>query len=122
MSDSWLFRQTHQVEGRKRLIDQSNTELTLLRYGRIVLPGKKPPIAMDTKEEEIGLICLRGEGKVEVNGQSFGMKKYDALYLPRQTAAQVTSSGAFDLAECAAPVSRKYPVQFVSFAEVLKNP
>ena len=122
MSQAWLFRQTHQVKGRKGVIDQSNSGLKFLRYGRIVLPGGKPPIALDTKEEEIGLVCLQGEGKVEVNGQSFGMKKYDALYLPRQSNAQVTSSGAFDLAECAAPVSRKYPVQFVSFAEVLKNP
>ena len=85
MNQAWLFRQTHQVKGRKRLIDQSNTGLKFLRYGRIVLSGGEPPIALDTKEEEIGLICLQGEGKVEVNGQSFGMKKYDALYLPRQT-------------------------------------
>ena len=96
MSQAWLFRQTHQVKGRKGVIDQSNSGLKFLRYGRIVLPGGKPPIALDTNEEEIGLICLRGEGKVEVNGQSFGMKKYDALYLPRQSSAQVTSSGAFD--------------------------
>lgn len=75
MSDSWLFRQTHQVKGRKRLIDQFNTGLKFLRYGRIILAGGKPPIVFDTKEEEIGLICLEGEGKVEVNGQSFGMKK-----------------------------------------------
>lgn len=50
------------------------------------------------------------------------MKKYDALYLPRETSARLTSSGTFDLAECAAPVSQKYPVQFVSFDGVLKNP
>ncbi len=122
MSHAWLFRQTHQVKGRKRLIDQSNTGLQLLRYGRIVLSGGEPPIGFATKEEEIGLICLRGEGKVEINSQSFGMKKYDALYLPRETSARLTSSGPFDLAECAAPVSQKYPVQFVSFDGVLKNP
>ena len=122
MSNSWLFRKTHRVKGRKRLIDQSNTGLKFLRYGRIIITGGRPPIAFDTKEEEIGLICLEGEGKVEVNGENFGMKKYDALYLPRQTSVRVTSSDAFDLAECAAPVSRKYTVQFVSFAEVLNNP
>lgn len=122
MSQAWLFRQTHQVKGRKRLIDQSNTGLKFLRYGRIVHSGGEPPLAIDTQEYEIGLICLRGEGKVEINSQSFGMKKYDALYLPRETSARLTSSGTFDLAECAAPVSQKYPVQFVSFDGVLKNP
>jgi 5-deoxy-glucuronate isomerase len=122
MNQAWLFRETHQVKGRKRLIDPSNTGLTFLRYGRIVLAGGDAPISFDTQEDEVGLICLRGEGKVEVGGQSFGMKKYDALYLPRETQARVISSGAFDLAECAAPVSRKYPVQFVPFDAVLKNP
>jgi 5-deoxy-glucuronate isomerase len=122
MNQAWLFRETHQVKGRKRLIDPSNTGLTFLRYGRIVLAGGDDPISFDTQEDEVGLICLRGEGKVEVGGQSFGMKKYDALYLPRETQARVISSGAFDLAECAALVSRKYPVQFVPFDAVLKNP
>jgi 5-deoxy-glucuronate isomerase len=122
MNHAWLFRQTHQVKGRKRLIDPSNTGLKFLRYGRIVLSGGEPPISFHTQEDEVGLICLRGEGKVEVSGQNFGMKKYDALYLPRETSARLISSGAFDLAECAAPVSQTYPVQFVSFDAVLKNP
>ena len=95
MNHAWLFRQTHQVKGRKRLIDPSNTGLQFLRYGRIVLSGGETPIAFDTKEEEIGLICLRGEGKVEVSGQSFGLKKYDALYLPRETKARVVIIGRF---------------------------
>ena len=36
--------------------------------------------------------------------------------------AASTSQGAFDLAEIAAPSSKKYPVQFVRFEEVKKNP
>jgi 5-deoxy-glucuronate isomerase len=77
---------------------------------------------LETKEEEIGLVCLQGSGAVEVEGQNFTLKKYDALYLPIQTKAEIASSAWFDLAECAAPVSKKYPVQFVAFDEVLKNP
>jgi 5-deoxy-glucuronate isomerase len=122
MSHAWLFRQTHQVKGRKRLIDQSNTGLKFLRYGRVVLFGGETPILVDTGEEEIGFVCLRGEGTIEAEGQRFRMRKYDALYLPMQMSCRITSSGLFDLAESAAPVSRKYPVQFVSFADVLKNP
>ena len=121
MNHSWLFRKTHQVKGRKRLIDESNTGLKFLRYGRIVLSEGEPPISINTNGEEIGLICLRGEGSIEVNGQHFGMNKYDALYLPIQSRAQITPAGFFDLAECAAPVSQKYPVQFVAFADVLNN-
>jgi len=122
MNQSWLFRQTQQVKGRKRLIDQTNTGLKFLRYGRIILEENDSPVFIETGQEEIGLICLRGEGWIEANGQKFGLKKYDALYLPIQTRSQIKTSHFFDLAECAAPASRAYPVQFVSFAEVLQNP
>jgi len=122
MKDSWLFRKTDPIKGRQRLIDASNTGLKFLRYGRIVVTEGVPSISIDTQEEEIGLICLRGEGTVEVNGQEFSLKKYDALYLPRETKCRVRSLGLFDLAECAAPVSKKYPVQYVSFEDVKKNP
>jgi 5-deoxy-glucuronate isomerase len=122
MSDSWLFRKTHRVRGRKRLIDSSNTGLKFLRYGRIVLQRRKNPISLKTGDEEFGLICLQGEGEIEVSGQRFGMKKYDALYLPIQTSCQITPKEFFDLAECAAPVSKEYPVQFVSFQNVLQDP
>lgn len=122
MSHSWLFRQTHQVSGRKRLIDSSNTGLKFLRYGRIVLKGGKRLISLESGDEEVGLICLQGEGEIEVSGQHFGMKKYDALYLPIQNSCRISTKEFFDLAECAAPVSQKYPVQFVSFQNVLKDP
>jgi 5-deoxy-glucuronate isomerase len=122
MSNSWLFQKTHRVKGRKRLIDSANTGLKFLRYGRIVLQGGEKTISINAGDEELGLICLQGEGEIEVSGQRFGMKKYDALYLPIQTNCQITAPEFFDLAECAAPVSRQYPVQFVSFQDVLKNP
>ena len=108
MQYSWLFRQTHQIRGRKSLIDSSNSGLKYLSYGRIVLSGGEPSLPIETQENEVGLICLQGEGKAEVNGQIFGMKKYDALYLPRNTPAHLTSFGKFDLAECTAPVSGTY--------------
>lgn len=122
MANCWLFRGTHQVKGRKRLIDQNNTDLKFLRYGRIRLEKGDNPINIESGSEEIGLVCLNGEGAVEINGKSFKMTKYDALYLPIQSRCRILSEGLFDLAECAAPVSKDYGVQFVSFAEVSKDP
>ncbi len=116
MNHSWLFRKTHQVSGRKRLIDSSNSGLQFLKYGRIVLREGENPISMETGRDEVGLICLGGEGEIEVGGQHFSMKKYDALYLPIQGSCRIHSRGFFDLAECAAPASKKYGVQFVPFA------
>ncbi len=121
MANCWLFRQTHQVKGRKRLIDQSNTDLKFLRYGRIRIDQSDSPIKIESGPEEIGLICLYGGGVVEIDGQTFKMTKYDALYLPIQSQCQIFSTSLFDLAECSAPASKDYGVQFISFADVLKD-
>ena len=121
MNESWLFRQTHQVSGRKRIIDSSNSGLQFLKYSRIVLRGGEEPILIETGKDEVGHICLQGEGEIEAGAQRFRLKKYDALYLPIQGVCRVQSGGFFDLAECAAPASKKYEVQFVPFAGVLQD-
>jgi 5-deoxy-glucuronate isomerase len=122
MSLSWLFPGTHRVRGRRRWIDEKTTGLRFLKYGRIVLEEGDEPIFLETGREEIGLICLGGEGSVEVNGRNFGMKKYDTLYLPVGARCRIVPKEFFDLAECAAPASKDYGVQFISFDEVLKTP
>ena len=115
MSNAWLFRGTHQVQGRKRIIHQYNTGLEFLRYGRIVLGDKGGSIDVDSQDEEIGFVCLKGNGSIKVESKTFPLSRYDALYLPRESRCTITSNGAFDLAEVAAPSSKKYPVQLVRF-------
>jgi len=122
MAHAWLFRGTHRVQGRSRIIHQYNTGLEFLRYGRIIMGKGGGRLDVDSQDEEIGLICLGGNGTVEVGGEKYTMGKYDALYLPRESRFAVACTGAFDLAEIAAPASKKYLVQFVRFEEVLKNP
>jgi len=122
MADAWLFRATHQVQGRKRIIHQYNTGLEFLRYGRVIFSGTGGSVTIDTEDEEIAFVCLNGTGTIGLEGRSYDLKKYDALYVPRESSVEVSSQGPFDLAECAAPASRKYPVQFVRFDEVLKDP
>ncbi len=117
---AWLFRDTGKVDGRKRIIDSSTSGLEFLRYGRIVLSGGRMPVA--SRDEEIVLFCLKGEGEIQCGGKSYRLGKYDSLYLPREEECSVVSDGPFDLAEIAAPVSTRYPVQLVRFEDVLKDP
>jgi 5-deoxy-glucuronate isomerase len=121
MGNAWLFRGTGRVQGRRRIIHQYNTGLEFLRYGRLVIGESGGKVEVDSLDEEIGFICLRGNGSIEANGNRYSLTKYDALYLPREGHCTVSSRGAFDLAECAAPSSRKYPVQFVQFEKILKD-
>jgi 5-deoxy-glucuronate isomerase len=121
MANVWLFRGTHRVEGRKRIIHQYNTGLEFLRYGRIVFGGKGGSIDVDSRDEEIGFVCLKGYGNIKGEGKTFSLGKYDALYIPRESRCSITSEGALDLAEVAAPSSKKYPVQLVRFDEIRKD-
>jgi 5-deoxy-glucuronate isomerase len=121
MSLAWLFRGTHQVQGRRRIIDHQNTGLEFLRYGRIVLGKGGNPIQVESMDEEMGFICMGGSGDIQVEKDTFSLSKYDSLYLPRESWCTISSKGSFDLVEVAAPSSKKYPVQFVRFEEVKKD-
>jgi len=122
MAHAWLFRGTQRIQGRRRIIHQYNTGLEFLRYGRIVLGEGGGKIDVDSQDEEIGFICLNGSGRIRVGRKSYSLTKYDALYLAIDSRCTIISEKTFDLAECAAPSSKKYPVQAVRFSEVLKNP
>jgi 5-deoxy-glucuronate isomerase len=122
MSHAWLFTGTQEGRGRRRVIHPANTGLEYLRYGRIVLGPAGGEERFASGEEELGLVCLGGEGSVEAGGERYRLGRYDALYIPRETACRVQAAGAFDLAECAAPVSKRYPVQHVRFQTVLATP
>jgi 5-deoxy-glucuronate isomerase len=110
------------VQGRKRVIHQYNCGLEYLRYGRIVLGQDGGRVEVESQDEELGFVCLGGTGAIRVDGQAYSLGKYDALYLPRDNRCTVLSETSFDLAEMGAPSSKTYPVQFVRFDDVLKNP
>jgi 5-deoxy-glucuronate isomerase len=69
------------------------------------------------------LICLGGSASIDAGADTHRLGKYDALYVPRDLAFTVTpGADGCDLAEIAAPVSGRHPVQFVSFADVRNDP
>lgn len=122
MNNAWLFRETHRLKGRRRIIHQHNSGLEFLRYGRIILDQEMERVDIDSGEEEMAFICLGGGGSIHIGDQIFTLNKYDALYLPRESRCTIVTNGGFDLVEVAAPSSQKYPVQYVSFEEIRKNP
>jgi len=94
-----------------------------LHYGRIVLGPGEPSISAEASGLETGLVALAGEAIVSMDGAEYRLRPYDSLYIPRDTAFDVgPETGGCDLAEMAAPVERRYPVQGVSFAAVQRDP
>ena len=118
-----VVRATHSRKGRTRAITPGETAARYLHYGRIILDAADQAIRFATGDHETSLICLRGKATIRVADTTFALGQYDALYIPRDSEVEVavTDEGC-DLAEIAAPVTRHYPLQFVSFAEVQSNP
>ena len=110
-----VVRATDKHRGRHISVKPGTTAARHLHYGRIILDGADAPITFSTGENETGFICLRGKAKIN----EYEFAPYDALYLPR--GSEVKISGSCDVAEVAAPVSRRYPAQLVRFADVQKD-
>jgi 5-deoxy-glucuronate isomerase len=118
-----VVRGTHRHRGRTRSVDPVNTAARQLHYGRIVLARDDAPLRFSTGGLETGLIALRGQADVKTGGRSFPMGPYDALYVPRDFEVEVRpGSAGCDLAEVAAPVEKSYPLQFVAWQDVQKDP
>ena len=47
---------------------------------------------------------------------------YDAIYIPRNSDIEVACAATCDLAEVSAPVDHDYPLQFVPYADVERDP
>ncbi|HSP17820.1 MAG TPA: 5-deoxy-glucuronate isomerase [Thermoanaerobaculia bacterium] len=114
-----LVRDTGKRRGRNISVTPETTAARHLHFGRIVLEASDPPVVFSTGELETGLLCLKGKATIDVDGKRFDVGRYDALYVPRDSDVRV--SGSCDFAEIAAPVSNRYPIQVVRFADVQKD-
>jgi 5-deoxy-glucuronate isomerase len=122
-AETCVFRATHKRKGRARSVNPGNSALRHLHYGRIILDAGDAAVEFATGILETGFIALRGSATVEVAGQCFTLTPYDGLYVPRDRRIRVTPAEAgCDLAEISAPVTGQYPLQFVPFAEVRRDP
>lgn len=117
-----VVKGTHLKKGRTISVKPGETASRNLFYGRIILEVGDAPIAFETAGHETGFVCLNGSGSITTAGQTFAMNRYDALYVPRDSRVTVASDGAFDLAELSAPVENQYPLQFVRFEDIRKDP
>ena len=118
-----IVRNTGGRKGRTQSVAPGTVASRHLHYGRIVLDAGDPPLRLNTAGLETGFIALRGSASIQADGRPFTLDRYDALYVPRDTPVEIVAgSDGCDLAELAAPVEGTYPIQFVDFDEVQRNP
>ena len=110
-----VVRKTGGHHGRRLSVTPENSAARHLHFGRIVLDASDAPLTFSTGDRETGFIVLKG--LATINGTN--LTRYDAMYVPRDTDVKI--SGTCDVAELSAPVTKKYPVQIVRFADVQKD-
>src|SRR5687768_6607171 len=97
--DRYIFRGTNLNKGRTTAISPENSSMKHLEYGRIILDGQTPIAEFASDAREIGLICLSGECSIDVDGETNEIRRFDSMYIPRDSRVKVTTSSAVDLAE-----------------------
>jgi 5-deoxy-glucuronate isomerase len=122
-TDSCVVRNTASARGRTVSVEPGRTAARHLRYGRIILGSGDAPITFKTEDRETSFVGLNGSAKVKTEGKTYNLGRYDALYVPRDATVDVTPGPeGCDLAEMSSPVVARHPVQFVSYADVQKDP
>ena len=120
--DKTVFHKTNSRAGRSVSITPSNSTMRHLAYGRIILGPPTQSISFSNGERETALICLSGKAAVQVGSERFELEQYDALYISRDSEIEVSARSHVDVAEFSAEVENSYPLQFVPYSEVSKNP
>jgi len=119
--EKMVFRKTNANLGRHVSVTPANSTNQHLSYGRIVLNQMQPSVSFGNGNCETALICLSGGCEIKLGGETCSLGQYDSIYIPRDSAIEVTTSTTIDLAEFFAPVEKKYPLKLVPYAEVQKN-
>lgn len=120
--EKMVFRKTNAHTGRHISVSPSNSTMDHLAYGRIILTAAGSSEKFDTGDRETGLICLKGEAEVSVDGSRMHLGKYDSIYVPRDSKLEVSTPSSVDIVEFSADVSKRYPLRLVRYADVVKDP
>jgi 5-deoxy-glucuronate isomerase len=120
--EKMVFRKTNAHTGRQISVSPGNSMMRHLAYGRILLNPSQSSVRFSTADRETGFICLGGEAHVRIAGSTTQLGRFDAVYIPRDSAVEVTTGSSVDIAEFSAEVEKQYPLQVVRCADVAKDP
>ncbi|MGC8890809.1 MAG: 5-deoxy-glucuronate isomerase [bacterium] len=106
------------------ILNQSNSNLSFLSLTFCIVKPTGVSSYVSYKDEEALLSCLEGEGIVEIGNNSYTLKRYDILYIPRDTKFILKNEKDVDfkLYIARAPSDLDVPAVYKSFEEVIKDP
>jgi 5-deoxy-glucuronate isomerase len=121
IDSSVLVRNTDRAKGRRIWMSPRNRVLKYLTYARIVLEAKSRPVTLFSKTHETSLICMKGEGRVRLDGIDATLRPYDALFIPRGVRCAVETGSHVDFLESSAPTPKDAAPQVVRFDDVKQS-
>lgn len=122
MKKNVLFKNTGSKKGRNWIITPENSELIALSYARTILDTEMPSVEYENPDFEAAIICMSGNGRVEIGENDFTMKPYDTLFLPPGNKGIISTNDSLDLVECTAPAVGEGSPVFVPFKELNEDP
>src|SRR5882724_9389996 len=120
--EKMVFRKTNGQTGRHLAVTPENSTMRHLAYGRIILNSSKPSVSFSNGDRETGFLCLTGHASVKAEGKEFEIGKFDAIYIPRDSSIEISTTDSVDFAEFSSDVKGRYPLKMVRYADVEKDP
>ncbi len=120
--EKMVFRKTNGQTGRHLAVTPENSTMRHLSYGRIILNSSYPSLSFSNGGRETGLLCLSGNVRIKTDGKEFEIARFDAIYIPRDSLIEISTTNSVDLAEFSSDVTGRYPLNVVRYADVQKDP
>lgn len=121
-TNSLLFRKTNSKTGRNKIISPDNSSLEALVYTRILLNNKNSSVLFSNGDHETALICMKGEGTVEIGAHKFQIKPFDTIFVPTGKSGVISTNNNLDIVECSAPSEVTGDPVFIPFDQLKEDP
>src|ERR1700704_1206341 len=97
--ETMVFRKTNAQTGRHLAVTPANSTMRHLSYGRIILNASRPSVSFSNGAQETGIICLAGSGTVRIAGNEHTLGQFDAIYITRDSAMEVSTKTTVDFVD-----------------------
>lgn len=89
-----------------------------LGYARTVLDGEVNRAEYENPNFEAALICMHGEGTVQLGSKTFELEPYDTVFVPPGNKGSIETDGSLDILESTAPATHEGEPVFIPFEEL----
>jgi 5-deoxy-glucuronate isomerase len=117
-----VFRRTNAHEGLKEFFSPETGASQYLTYARFVAGPKVGSHLLKGDGREWSLFCIKAPATVKVNGETIELNRYDILYLPRHTDAELSGPPGADIALGGSPAHADFPLRVIRYEEIRKQP